>query len=199
MGVYPEMKHPTYFASVGLPFDGPVLAALAEHGLTKSNSKVYLQSFEPTILQKLRPRTKVKLVQLISATGRPYDWTAAGDARSYDTMVTRDGLKWLSTFADGIGPDTRRIVPVDASGRTTAPTALVKDAHRAGLAVHPWTFRPENTFLPVDFQRGNPASPAFKGAQGDAAGWLNLLLDQGIDGIFSDDPALASAVRATRG
>ncbi|MEO3783775.1 glycerophosphodiester phosphodiesterase [Actinocorallia sp. B10E7] len=198
VGVYPEMKHPTYFESIGLPFDKPVLSALDKHGLTKRTSKVFLQSFEPTILQKLRPRTRVKLVQLISASGKPYDWTAAGDSRSYDTMVSRPGLKWLSTFVDGIGPETRRIIPLDAAGKTTAPTTLVKDAHRAGLAVHPWTFRPENTFLPADFRRGNPASPAYKQTQGDAAGWLNLLLDQGIDGIFSDDPALATAVREAR-
>lgn len=198
VGVYPEMKHPTYFASIGLPFEEPMLKALAKHGLTKRNSKVFVQSFEPTVLQKLRPRTRVKLVQLISAAGKPYDWTASGDSRSYDTMVTRSGLKWLSTFVDGIGPDTRRVIPLDAAGRTTAPTTLVKDAHRERLAVHPWTFRPENTFLPADFRLGDPASPSYKNAQGDAAGWLDLLLDQGVDGVFSDDPALATAVVESR-
>ncbi|GAB2864718.1 glycerophosphodiester phosphodiesterase [Actinocorallia aurea] len=196
VGVYPETKHPTYFASIGLPFDEPLLKALKKNGLTKRSSKVFVQSFEPGILQRLDKRTDVRLVFLLNATGRPYDFTASGDTRTYADLVTRDGLRWTASFADGIGPATNWIIPLDTAGRTTAPTALVKDAHRVGLTVVPWTFRPENSFLPADFRQGDPASPAYARAQGDATGWLKLLLAQDIDGIFSDDPALARAVFA---
>ncbi|ROO88662.1 glycerophosphoryl diester phosphodiesterase [Actinocorallia herbida] len=194
VGVYPETKHPTYFASIGLPFDEPLLKALKKHGLTKRSSKVFVQSFEPGILQRLDKRTDVRLVLLLNGAGQPYDFTVSGDKRTYADLVTRDGLRWTASFADGIGPATNWIIPLDAAGETQAPTTLVKDAHRAGLTVVPWTFRPENSFLPADFRQGDPASPAYPRAQGNAAAWLKLLLAQDIDGIFADDPALATAV-----
>ncbi|MCD0448913.1 glycerophosphodiester phosphodiesterase [Actinocorallia sp. API 0066] len=194
VGVYPETKHPTYFASIGLPFEKPLLKTLKDHGLTKRNSKVFIQSFEPGILQRLDRQTDVRLVLLLNGSGQPYDFTVSGDKRTYADLATRDGLRWTARFADGIGPATSWIIPLDAQGRTRPATTLVKDAHRAGLTVVPWTFRPENSFLPADFRAGNPDSPVFARAQGDAAGWLRLLLAQGIDGIFADDPALATAI-----
>ncbi|GAA3209000.1 glycerophosphodiester phosphodiesterase [Actinocorallia longicatena] len=197
VGVYPETKHPTYFASIGLPFDEPLLKTLAAKGLDRRGSKVFVQSFEPGILERLRKRTKAHLVLLVNGSGRPYDFTASGDPRTYADLVAKKGLEWVATFADGIGPSTSWIIPVDASGKTLPATTLVKDAHRANLTVHPWTFRPENTFLPVNYRLGDPASPVYARAQGDAAGWLRALLATGIDGIFSDDPALAVAVRST--
>lgn len=195
VGVYPETKHPTYFASIGLPFDQPLLSILKAHRLDRRSAKVFIQSFEPGILERLRSQTKTNLVLLINAAGKPYDFTVANDPRTYADLVTRDGLKWVSKFADGIGPSTSWIIPIDAAGKSGAPTTLVKDAHRAGLVVHPWTFRPENNFLPVDFRRGNPSAPNYLRAQGDATGWLKLLFKQGIDGIFTDDSALAVATR----
>ncbi|MGI8332630.1 glycerophosphodiester phosphodiesterase [Actinomadura scrupuli] len=195
VGVYPETKHPTYFASIGLPFETRLLTVLKRHGLDRHDSKVFIQSFEPGILERLRPRTKVNLVQLINSSGQPYDFAVAHDPRTYADLVKPDGLRWLSGFVNGIGPATNWIIPVDASGRTGTPTTLVKDAHRDGLVVHPWAVRAENNFLPVDFRRGNPASPVYLRAQGDATGWLSLLLKQGIDGVFTDDSALAVATR----
>lgn len=194
---FAETKHPTYFASIGLSFEAPLLKILAEHDLDRRGSKVFVQSFEPGILERLRGKTKAHLVFLINSSGRPYDFTASGDPRTYGDLVTKKGLEWVATFADGIGPATSWIVPLDAAGNTRPATTLVKDAHRANLTVHPWTFRPENSFLPANFRRGNPASPAYARAQGDAAGWLRTLFATGIDGIFTDDPALAVAVRST--
>ena len=84
---------------------------------------------------------------------------------------------------------------MDANNHAQPPTTLVKDAHRAGLAVHPWTVRPENSFLPVEYQQDNPASPNFPKAQGDASRLLAELFRLGVDGIFSDDSALAVSTR----
>jgi glycerophosphoryl diester phosphodiesterase len=44
-------------------------------------------------------------------------------------------------------------VPTNAQNVAQAPTSLVRDAHREKLAVHPWTFRRENNFLP-QYRRG---------------------------------------------
>ena len=61
--------------------------------------------------------------------------------------------------------------------------------------MHGWTFRVENTFLPNQFCRGNPADPAYLRQQGDLAGEIKLFLDLGMDGFFSDNSDIAVAAR----
>ncbi|MER5645827.1 glycerophosphodiester phosphodiesterase [Streptosporangium sp. NPDC002524] len=196
VGVYPETKHPSYFDSIGLSLEEPLLAVLGRHGWRGSRDPVFIQSFETANLRELSKRTRLPLVQLITATGAPYDWAAAGDPRTYDTMVTPAGLRDVASYADGVGVDTRRIVPTGPDGRLLQPTSLIRDAHRAGLKVHTWTVRNENSQLPVDFRSGNPASPAYPRATGNVMGWLERLYSLGVDGVFADDPGMANAVRA---
>ncbi|WP_271223176.1 glycerophosphodiester phosphodiesterase [Streptosporangium carneum] len=195
VGVYPETKHPGYFDSIGLSLEEPLLEVLGKHGWRGRRDPVFIQSFETANLRDLRKRTRLPLIQLINATGAPYDWTAAGDPRTYDTMVTPEGLREVAGYADGVGVDTRRIVPVGADGRLLQPTTLIRDAHRVKLQVHTWTIRNENSQLPVDFRLGDPANPAFPRATGDVMGWLEKLYQLGLDGVFADDPGIARAVR----
>ncbi|MGC5010823.1 glycerophosphodiester phosphodiesterase [Streptosporangium sp. DT93] len=195
VGVYPETKHPSYFDSIGLSLEEPLLEVLGRHGWNGRRAPVFIQSFETANLRELSRRTRVPLIQLITATGAPYDWVAAGDPRTYDSMLTPAGLREVAGYAAGIGVDTRRLVPVGPDGRLLQPTTLVKDAHRAGLKVHTWTVRNENAQLPVDFRLGNPDSPAFPRATGNVMGWLEKLYGLGLDGVFADDPGMARAVR----
>jgi glycerophosphoryl diester phosphodiesterase len=190
VGVYPETKHPTYFASIGLPLETPLLAALRRHGLDRANAPVYVQSFEVGNLRELNRRTRVPLVQLIAGSGAPYDLVAAGDPRTYADLLTPAGLKDIARYADGIGPDKNRIVPRDAAGRLLPPTAVVHDAHSEGLLVHPYTFRNENTFLPAEYRRGN--DPA---AYGTAFAEYQVFLEAGVDGVFSDNSDTAVEAR----
>ena len=53
IGVYPETKHPTYFDSIGLPLEEPLLAALRRHRLDRRGSPVFIQSFETDNLREL--------------------------------------------------------------------------------------------------------------------------------------------------
>ena len=195
VGIYPETKHPTYFDSIGLSLEEPLVATLNANGYRGRNAPVFIQSFEVANLKELNRRTRVPLVQLLDATGRPYDFVVAGDPRTYADLATPEGLAEIATYADGIGPNKNLIVPRDADGRLLDPTGLVRDAHRAGLQVHPWTFRKENNFLPADFQQGNPASPQFLGATGDAPAEFRLFYRLGVDGLFSDHPDTAVAAR----
>jgi glycerophosphoryl diester phosphodiesterase len=195
VGIYPETKHPTYFRSIGLPLEEPLVQALRANGYRGQNAPVFIQSFEVGNLQRLNRMTNVPLVQLIDATGKPYDFVVAGDPRTYADLATPAGLAEIATYADGIGPNKNLIVPRDAQNRLTSPTTLVADAHRAGLLVHPWTFRRENTFLPEDFRQGNPASPFYLQATGDFPAELRLFYKLGVDGLFSDNPDVAVAVR----
>jgi glycerophosphoryl diester phosphodiesterase len=195
VGIYPETKHPTYFRSIGLPLEEPLLATLRASGYRGPNAPVFIQSFEVGNLKALSRKTRLPLVQLLDATGRPYDFVVSGDPRTYADLATPEGLAEIATYADGIGPNKNLIVPRDAQNRLTSPTTLVRDAHRVGLLVHPWTFRRENTFLPEDFRQGNPASPVYLQATGDFPAELRLFYKLGIDGLFSDNPDVAVAVR----
>jgi glycerophosphoryl diester phosphodiesterase len=194
-GLYPETKHPTYFDSIHLSLEEPLVATLNANGYRGPDAPVFIQSFEVANLKELHRRTSVPLVQLIDEVGAPYDFVVAGDPRTYADLVTPAGLAEIATYAQGIGPSKNLIVPRDAAGNLLKPTSLVGDAHRAGLVVHPWTFRRENNFLPLDFRQGNPASPFYLGAMGDFPAELRLFFRLGVDGVFSDNADVAVATR----
>ncbi|MFF4812334.1 glycerophosphodiester phosphodiesterase [Micromonospora chersina] len=191
IGVYPETKHPSYFASIGLALEEPLVATLKANKLTHRNDPVFVQSFETANLRKLDRMIDVRLVQLMDAAGAPYDFTAAGDPRGYADLATAAGLAWVATYADGVGLNKNLIVPRDAAGRLLAPTSVIRDAHRVKLVVHAWTFRAENQFLPADFRIG--ADP---NARGDITAEYELFFGLGLDGAFADQPDTAVAARA---
>jgi glycerophosphoryl diester phosphodiesterase len=124
VGVYPETKHPSYFAGLGLALEPPLLAALEGF-----SGPVFIQSFEAANLRALRGRTDHPLVLL--TVGPPPD------------------VAQIAGYADAIGPHKDQVIPRAEDGRLGEPTSLVADAHAAGLLVHPWTFRPEPEFLPA--------------------------------------------------
>jgi glycerophosphoryl diester phosphodiesterase len=196
VGIYPETKHPTFFQSLGFSFDAPLLATLRRNGLDRPGAKVFIQSFEVGNLQRLRRETPLPLIQLIDVAGAPADFVASGDPRTYDDLVTPQGVAEISTYADGIGPDKSRIVAGNSAGNPLGqPTTLVRDAHRVGLLLHPFTFRPENNFLAADFRVGNPSSPEYLHARGDQPAELALYYKLGVDGLFADNADTAVAVR----
>jgi glycerophosphoryl diester phosphodiesterase len=181
VGVYPETKHPTYFRGIGLPLEKPLVRALKRfHG------PAFIQSFEVGNLKALDRETDRPLVQLLGArTARP-----VGFDRTYGEMATPDGLKAIARYADGVGPSKDYIVPRDATGRSLPPTTFVRDAHRADLVVHPYTFRNENTFLPLELR--SSADPA---AYGNAFAEYEQFFELGVDGLFSDNSDTAVEAR----
>ena len=78
----------------------------------------------------------------------------------------------------------------DPAGSSLAPTAFVSDAHAAGLLVHPYTFRNENVFLPLELRRGTDPSH-YGNAFAEYAQFYGL----GVDGLFSDNPDTAVEAR----
>lgn len=186
IGVYPETKHPSYFAGIGLPLEPTLVTQLEAAGYTGPDDAAFIQSFEVANLKALRSLTRVRLIQLVG-DDRPAD----DAAMTYDAMTLPAGLAAIAAYADGVGPAKSRIIPRDAAGRSLPPTQFVGDAHRAGLLVHPYTFRSENIFLPAELRRGD--DPA---RHGDAAGEYAAFFAAGVDGVFSDFPAAAFAARA---
>ncbi len=181
IGVAPETKHPTYFDSIGLSQEEPLLRTLKRFGKDRAQSKVVIQSFEVGNLQELDDDTDVPLVQLTGATGGPFD--LADDGVTYADIVSRRGLRAVARYADWVGPDKKQVLPLDAAGATGEPSALVRDAHRAGVRVVVYTIRDENQFLPANFRTGTDPN-----AKGDVFGEITALLDAGVDGLFCDFP-----------
>jgi glycerophosphoryl diester phosphodiesterase len=182
--IYPELKHPTYFRKLGLGLEERVTRILRRHGKDGKNSPVILQSFEPTSIQRLDKLVGNPLVVLLSNAGsRPWDFVETGDDRTVADLVTPEGLREIASYAQGIGPTLDLVIPRDPAGRLKEPTTLVRDAHRAGLILHPYTLRNENPFLPADFRRGTDAD-----AYGDVFGAYRAYFATGIDGIFTDHP-----------
>jgi glycerophosphoryl diester phosphodiesterase len=128
-------------------------------------------------------------VQLLDCAGAPYDLKAKGDPTTYADLATREGLQAIAAYADGIGPCKNLVIPRDATGRLLQPSSVVADAHAVDLVVHPWTFRVENQFLPLQFR-----SSADPNAPGDLEGELRAFLRAGIDGFFTDYPAIGARV-----
>jgi glycerophosphoryl diester phosphodiesterase len=205
IGLYPETKHPSYFEGLGLPLEAALLRALHAAGYRERKDPVFIQSFETRNLRTLRGQTKLRLVQLIDASGAPYDAVAAERAESpreplsYADMLSDAGLARIAQYADGIGVNKTLLLPRDAEQRSLAPTQLVERAHRHKLLVHPWTFRAENVFLPGELRIGQPSDSQFAGQRGDLREELKLFFRLGVDGVFVDHPDVAVAVRAGLG
>lgn len=183
IGLYPETKHPSYHASLGLGITDALIDALHREGYRRRSDPVFIQSFEVGNLQAARRRTDLTLIQLIDATGRPADAAARGDARGYQELVTQAGLSFIATYADGIGAAKGLVQPISPNGGLLTPTSLVGDAHAAKLLVHVWTVRADREFLPA-------------GYQGDPLAEYKRLAGLGVDGIFTDFPD--QAVQALR-
>ncbi|WP_410789815.1 glycerophosphodiester phosphodiesterase [Kribbella sp. C-35] len=188
IGIYPETKHPTYFRQQGLALEPELVRTLNRNGLNRPGAKVFVQSFEVSNLKALHKELRVPLVQLTSSSGAPYDFVVSGDKRTYADIVSATGLREVATYAEGVGPSKDQVIPLDATGKLGKPTALVADAHKAGLVVHPYTFRVENTFLPAEFD-----SSAVPADSGNLFGEIAAYRKAGIDGLFTDNTDVAVA------
>ena len=195
VGIYPETKHPTYFDSIGLSLEEPLLATLRANG-------------SPSRGQGVHPVVRDRQPQ----GAEPPDPGAAGAAHRRGRRALRPGGRRRPAdlrrpgHPGGPGrdrhlrrrhrpeqepdrPPGRRRQPAgpDQPGATT-PT-------EAGLLVHPWTFRNENNFLPPTSARATRPAPSTCWRTGDAPAELRLFFRLGVDGLFSDNPDTAVASR----
>lgn len=163
IGIYPETKHPSHHESLGLAITDSLIAALDRAGYREKTDPVFIQSFESANLRAARSRTRLRLIKLIEAD-RP----------------SREELRELATYVDGIGPSKLLVQPISPNGELLEPSSLVADAHAAGLLVHVWTVRADPQFLAAGY-RGDPLSE------------YRRLRSLGVDGIFTDFPDQAVA------
>ncbi len=183
IGIYPETKHPTYFDSINLSLEEPLVAILRANGYTSIDDPVFIQSFEVENLKQLDEMTDLPLVQLLDEGNKqPYDFVVKGDSRTYADLTSPEELAKIAEYANAIGPYKRLILPVGEDKWLQSATSLINDAHAAGLMVHTWTFRNEDQYLAPDYNGNSEAE-------------YEQFFKLGIDGVFSDFPDIAVSVR----
>ncbi|WP_460797200.1 glycerophosphodiester phosphodiesterase family protein [Microbacterium sp. GXF0217] len=182
IGVVLEVKHATYFESIGLDLAPLIVRDLRAAGWAEGELPLIVESFESTVLAKLRSAgVAASFVYLIEAKGRPYDLLVAHgkQALTYPATVTPAGLDGLVGQVDGISVSKRMLLE---------PNSIVADAHARGLTVFTWTCRPENAFLAPEFR-----STGGRSDYGDYEGEWRAIARTGVDGVFVDHPDLGVA------
>jgi glycerophosphoryl diester phosphodiesterase len=192
VGLMPEVKTPSYFRARGLALEERLLGRIDAHDYTR-RAPVVIQSFETGNLRRLRAqlgaRSNVQLLQLLDKPQRaPADAGVDGEPRrTYADWMGAEALREIAAYAHIVAPPKVAVVPVDADGKLAAPTSFVADAHGAGLRVMPYTYRPENHYLPRALWRGD--APHAVHDEGSIAE-MRAALAAGVDGLFTDHPAL---------
>jgi glycerophosphoryl diester phosphodiesterase len=185
IGIYPEIKHPSFHREIGLPIEDRLLSRLAEEGWADKAAPIMVQSFEVSNLKYIRTKSNIRLTQLIGGPDdSPHDFEISGRQNSYLDMLRPDGLSEIATYADAIGIPKDYVFATDVS-RGWDGMQLIPLAHQAGLTVHAYTFRNEERFR----LKGTGDTP-----QSEYAAFYDL----GIDGVFSDFPDTAREALPTR-
>jgi glycerophosphoryl diester phosphodiesterase len=161
-GLFPELKSPARLNARGVSVEQAVADVLAKHGLAggvilNGRPAVYLQSFEEPSVRKL--------AQLLPQVPRTL---LVGGGAAAERWLTPEGLREVKTFATAVGP-ARRLID--------ARPAVVADAHAAGLAVVPYTFRA-------------PRGAGEAERRVAAEDMRTFVRDRGVDGLFTDNPDL---------
>ncbi len=187
VGIYPEIKNPSFHRHEGKDISRKVLKVLAKHGYTKRSSKVYLQSFDASELQRIRYtlldeyQMDIKLVQLIAQTrwGITSVYSEQGVINyQYDWMLKAGAMEQIAQYAQGIGPYKEMLIKNSASADKLQISHLAKEAHSANLVVHPYTFRRNER------RKANYASSLEEQLE-------IFYFKVGVDGVFTDFPDVA--------
>ena len=169
IGIYPEVKSPSFHRQEGKDISSALVAMLKEYGYTSKQDKVFIQTFEfdelKIIHDEILPAAGVslRLVQLV------------GNEESYEWMFDAEGMARLAQYADGLGPEKGLIVSYQSVAGMIEPSNLVELAHANGMEVHPYTFRLDPGQVP--------------GYAEDFEEMLDLFyFSVGVDGLFTDFP-----------
>lgn len=134
VGIYPELKKPTFFKDLGFPMEDMFLAALVEGGfevygpdvannIVDQVVPVVVQCFENATLSYLRSTTSLPLIYLMNAVD--------------NSWYNKDNIAAVATFATGLGAEKNYFANVDYA----TAVSTVGMIHDAELALVPWTFR----------------------------------------------------------
>lgn len=215
VGIYPEIKHSTFFQAESLAngrpatyFEDTLVAKLhAAYGNT-ANAPVFIQSFETTNLRYLNAQTDIKLAQLIDANdvnndgsldlsgtfGRPYDLAVAGDTRTFADLLTTEGLNVINDYADGIGPWKPYLVKTVADGvdRNGDGAITINDRFVEGSTGVIERAHAAGLLVHAFTFRDDASGYGFTDPQAEIEYYFRL----GTDGVFTDFPDTGVAALA---
>lgn len=138
VGIYPELKAPSFHLKEGQDMADQIIPILAKYGYVDKNSPIFLQCFDPSYLKTLRFERGIKLpmIQLIG----PNVWQEAHC--DYNTMMSQEGLKEVATYADGIGIYLLQVKDDKPAEKSVVSNLdVLQDAKNAGLKIHVYTLR----------------------------------------------------------
>jgi len=177
-GLYIELKHYPFYRSLGHDVASLTAAVLKARGLDKSGDRVFIQSFSKQSLLRMKEIAPgYRRVQLLPMEG---------EGREDSRRITGALAKEIAGYAQGVGPDMRMV-----NGRGDVQTL-----HKAGLLVHPYTFRGLTTAsarLPLDERQQNGLT-----TREQVINDIRLFVGLGIDGGFTDYPDVWKAATGTR-
>jgi glycerophosphoryl diester phosphodiesterase len=189
----PELKHVSYLKSIGLDPIPAFIEAVHAAGGQRAADIAIVECFEKSPLVQLASISSIRwqCVQLMAPRNGPIDQPGL----TYKQMITDDGLRTVREYAVGVGVEKAMLIPRDNQNQAMPSTDLAARAHAAGLQVIVWTFRAENLFLPPHLRRGDANAPDYMQQHGDLEAELREFYALGVDGVFSDFPAIAVTAR----
>jgi glycerophosphoryl diester phosphodiesterase len=191
--IVPELKHAAYLQGVGLDPVPAFIETVRAAGGQRAADIAIVQCFERSPLVRLASMSSIRwqCVQLMMLRSGPVDQPGL----TYEEMITGEGLRAVREYASGIGVEKAMLIPRDNQNHSLPPTDLTARARAVGLQVLVWTFRAENLFLPVELRRGDATAADYMQQHGDLEAELREFYALGVDGVFSDFPAIAVATR----
>ena len=167
VGIYPEIKRPSWHREQGVDLSAMVLGILAQYGYERRADPVYVQCFDADETRRLREDlgSELRLVQLLAEN----EWRESPSDYAY--LKSPAGITEVAEYADAIGPWIEQLYSLPQARGPALSTGLAECAHDNGLAVHPYTFR------------ADALAPGFASYAEMVAWFVETLL---VDGLFTD-------------
>jgi glycerophosphoryl diester phosphodiesterase len=172
-GLYIELKHYPYYKELGFDVASMLAGLLKAHGFNplKQNQPIFIQSFYKTGLLRMRDLAPgYARIQLLPMEDI--------ERRENTKSVTAELAREIAGYARGVGPNKSLLKSAED----------VAAFHKAGLLIHPYTFRgttTANTRAPLDQVQANGST-----VRANIIADIRRYVGDGIDGGFTDYPAL---------
>ena len=146
VGIYPEIKKPAWHMQEGVDISKLVLEVLSKNDYRSPTDSIFLQCFDSKELKRIKNtlNSSLRLIQLIGNN----TWNESDD--DYNLMLTRQGVKNISSYAVGVGPYLQLLYQASVANNNIQPTIFNQFVRENNLLMHPYTFRADT--VPLAFE-----------------------------------------------